>query len=439
MSIENNKPSALNVARRPKVVVVGAGFGGLEAAKALARATVDVTVIDRRNFHLFQPLLYQVATAVLPPSEIAWPIRSVFAGRSNVEVVMLDIDRIDIEGGFVAGGAITVSFDYLVVATGATHAYFGHDTWASFAPGLKTVADAQKIRERLLRAFERAELTDDPAVRARLMTAVVVGGGATGVEMAGAIAELTRGSFVHEFRRVDPRMSRIILIEAGSRILPGFQERLASVAHQSLEKLGVEVYTDLPVTECDASGVSAGARRFDAETVVWAAGVKASPAATWLKADADGVGRVKVDEALSLPGASHIFVIGDTATIAMPDGKSVPGVAPAAKQMGIYVGRRIAKQVAGKGNLPPFRYRHQGDLATIGRSSAIVSLGRLKLSGLVGWLAWCFVHILFLIDFRSRIIVSINWMWSFFTMRRGARIIVDGGHVSDKPPCDPPY
>jgi len=433
MSIENNRPSTSNVARRPKVVVVGAGFGGLEAAKVLARAPVDVTVIDRRNFHLFQPLLYQVATAVLPASEIAWPIRSVFAGRSNVEVVMLEIDRIDIERGFVAGGAVTISFDYLVVATGATHAYFGHETWAPFAPGLKTVADAQKIRERLLRAFERAELIDDPAGRARLMTIVVVGGGATGVEMAGAIAELTRGSFAHEFRRADPRTSRIILIEAGSRILPDFQERLASVARKSLEKLGVEVCTNLPVTECDASGVSAGTRRFDAETVVWAAGVKASPAATWLKAEADHVGRVKVEDVLSLPGASHIFVIGDTATIAMQSGKSVPGVAPAAKQMGIYVGQRIADLVAGKVNLPSFRYRHQGDLATIGRSSAIVSLGRLKLSGLLGWLGWCFVHILFLIDFRSRLIVSINWIWSFFTMRRGARIIVDGGHASDKP------
>ena len=426
MSIENSKPSTPSFTRRPRVIVVGGGFGGVEAAKILARAPVDVTLIDRRNYHLFQPLLYQIATAVLPPSVVAWPIRSIFAGRPNVEVVMLEIDRIDCERGLVAGGPVTVPFDYLVVATGATHAYFGHDSWAFFAPGLKTVSDADKIRERLLRAFERAELIDDPTARARLMTAVVVGGGATGVEMAGAIAELTRSSFVNEFRRADPRKSRTILIEAGPRILPAFQEPLAVLARRSLEKLGVEVYVNLAVTECDGSGVSAGDKRFDAETVVWAAGVKASPAATWLTAAADRVGRVKVDEYLSVPGAPHIFVIGDTASIVMPDGKPVPGVAPAAKQMGTYVGQRIADLVAGKGNLPPFRYHHQGDLATIGRSSAIVSMGRLKLSGMAGWLTWCLAHIFFLIGFRSRLIVSITWIWNFFTMRRGARIIEDG-------------
>jgi NADH:ubiquinone reductase (H+-translocating) len=433
MSIENSEPSTSSIPRRPRVVVVGGGFGGVEATKALARAPVDVTLIDRRNYHLFQPLLYQIATAVLPPSVVAWPIRSIFAGQPNVEVVMLEIDRIDCDRGLVAGGSVTVPFDYLVVATGATHAYFGHDAWASFAPGLKTVSDAGRIRERLLRAFEQAELIDDPVARARLMTAVVVGGGATGVEMAGAIAELTRSSFVNEFRRVDPRKSRTILIEAGPRILPAFQEPLAELAHRSLEKLGVEVYVKLAVTECDSLGVSAGDKRFDAETVVWAAGVKASPAAAWLGAAADGVGRVKVDEYLSVPDAPHVFVIGDTASLAMPDGKPVPGVAPAAKQMGTYVGHRIAELVAGKGNLPPFRYHHQGDLATIGRSSAIVSMGKLKLSGMIGWLTWCLAHIFFLIGFRSRIIVSITWIWNFFTMKRGARIIEEGelsGHDS---------
>lgn len=406
---------------RPHVVVVGAGFGGLEAVRALRDAAADVTLLDRRNFHLFQPLLYQVATAALSPGDIAWPIRSIFARQKNVRVLMMEVTAIDPDRRTITDGTSTIGYDYLILATGATHAYFGHDDWAPFAPGLKTIADARGLRERLLIAFEEAELAADVADRRSPVKVVVVGGGATGVEMAGAIAELTHRTLAHEFRGTDPARTEVILIEAGKRILPAFPEDLAAIAQESLEHMGVAVHTGLAVTSCDAAGVTTADRRIDAAMIVWAAGVKASPAARWLGVDSDRAGRTRVQADLSVPGRPEIFVVGDTAVLAEP----IPGVAPAAKQMGAHAGRRVAASILGAPAPVPFRYRHQGDLATIGRNSAIVSYRGLKLSGRLGWLFWSLVHILFLVGFRSRLIVAVNWLWSYLTLQRSVRLISD--------------
>ncbi len=411
--------------QRPRVVIAGAGFGGIEAAKALARAPVDVTIIDRQNHHCFQPLLYQVATAALSPADVAWPIRHIFRRQKNATVLMADVRGVDTAQRVVGADPVEIPYDYLVLATGATHSYFGHDDWAEAAPGLKRIEDATRIRRRILIAFERAELTSDEAERRRLLTFVVVGAGATGVEMAGAIAEVARQTLAMDFRNIDPRTARIVLIEAGPRVMPTFPENLSDYVRTTLAAKGVEVMTDTRVTGCDMRGVDTDRGRIDAGTVIWAAGVVASPAARWLGAEPDRAGRIKVGPDLSVPGHAEIFAVGDTAAVADAQGRPVPGVAPAAKQMGRYVGRLIAARIAGEPSPPPFRYRHQGDLATVGRNAAVVKLGRLELRGFLGWLFWGLVHVYFLVEVRERFIVAFTWLWEYLTFQRGARLITE--------------
>ena len=407
--------------RRPQVVVVGAGFAGLEACRALADADVNVTLVDIQNHHCFQPLLYQVATAALSPADIAWPIRAIVRQQKNIVVLMTRVTGVDVQNRRVQTTDLELGYDYLVLATGATHSYFGHDDWAPFAPGLKRIADATEIRRRFLLAFERAELAADEAERRRLLNFVIVGGGATGVEMAGAIAEVARRTLQHDFRRIDPRDSRIILIEAGQRVLPTFPQKLSDYALRSLEKMGVEVQLGRQVTGCDARGVSVNGGRIEAATVIWAAGVVASPAATWIGAEHDRAGRIKVNADLSVPGHPEIFAAGDTALVV--DSPPIPGIAPAAKQMGHYVGEVIAARVQGSRAPSPFVYHHLGDLATIGRKSAVVKLGPLQLTGFAGWVFWSVVHIYFLIGLRRRFIVALQWLWSYITFQRGVRLI----------------
>jgi NADH:ubiquinone reductase (H+-translocating) len=409
--------------KRPQVVIVGAGFGGLEACRALAGIDVDVTLVDAQNHHCFQPLLYQVATAALSPGDIAWPIRAIVRGQKNVRVIMAQVTGIDAEARRVHTAELDLPYDYLVLATGATHSYFGHDDWAPFAPGLKHISDATEIRRRFLLAFERAEVVEDKTEQARLLTFVIVGGGATGVEMAGAIAEVARRTLQHDFRRIDPRTSRIVLIEAGPRLLPTFPQALSDYARRSLQAMGVEVELNRKVIGCDAHGVTLDGGRLEAATVIWAAGVVASPAAKWLDAPRDGAGRIKVNPDLSVPGHNEIFAIGDTALVVQKDGRPVPGIAAAAKQMGHYLGGVIAARAAGRPAPGPFVYRHLGDLATIGRKSAVVKLGAFQLTGFLGWLFWSAVHIYFLIGLRNRFVVALNWLWSYLTFQRGARLI----------------
>jgi NADH:ubiquinone reductase (H+-translocating) len=408
---------------RPQVVIAGAGFGGLEASRALAKVEVDVTLIDAYNHHCFQPLLYEVATAALSPADIAWPIRAIVREQKNVRVIMARVTAINVVARSVHTTEIDLRYDYLVLATGATHSYFGHDDWAPFAPGLKHIADATEIRRRFLLAFERAEVVEDETERARLLTFVIIGGGATGVEMAGAIAEVARQTLQHDFRRIDPRTSRIVLIEAGPRLLPAFPEALSDYARRSLEGMGVEVALNRQVTGCDAQGVALDGGRIEAATVIWAAGVVASPAAQWIGAEHDRAGRIKVNPDLSVPKWPEIFAVGDTATVAEPDGRLVPGIAPAAKQMGRYVGGVIAARLNVRPAPAPFVYHHVGDLATIGRKSAVVKLGLLQLTGFPGWLFWSAIHIYFLIGMRRRFIVALNWLWRYMTFQRGARLI----------------
>ena len=410
--------------QRPKVVIVGAGFGGIEAATALSRVAVDVILLDRQNHHCFQPLLYQVATAALSPAEIAWPIRHMLRQQRNATVFMTEAEAVDLTARFVETNAGPISYDYLVVATGATHSYFGHDDWAKFAPGLKRIEDATRIRRSILLAFEQAELAGNDAERQRLLTFVIVGGGATGVEMAGAIAEIARQTLAYDFRRIDPRNSRIILLEAGPRVIPTLPEDLSQYAERALTRMGVDVRTSTRVIGCDACGVDADHGRIDASTIIWAAGVVASPAASWLGAAHDRAGRVLVRPDLSVPDHPEVFVIGDAAAIHGDDGEPVPGVAPAAKQMGNYVGRLIAARLAGK-SLPAFRYRNLGELATIGRRAAVVKFGRLHLKGFIGWLFWSFAHIYFLIGVKNRFIVAFTWLWDYLTFQRGARLITE--------------
>jgi NADH:ubiquinone reductase (H+-translocating) len=417
------EPSMKQPNKRPLVVIIGAGFGGLEACRALAKAAVDVTLIDAQNHHCFQPLLYQVATAALSPGDIAWPIRAIVRGQKNVRVIMAQVTAIDVAARRVHTAELDLDYDYLVLATGSTHSYFGHDEWAPFAPGLKHIADATEIRRRLLLAFERAEVVDDKAEQARLLTFVIVGGGATGVEMAGAIAEVARGTLQHDFRRIDPRTSRIVLIEGGPRLLPTFPQALSDYARRSLQAMGVEVELNRMVIGCDAHGVTLNGGRIEAGTVVWAAGVVASPAAKWINAERDGAGRIRVKPDLSVPGHEEIFAVGDTALVLRADGRPVPGIAPAAKQMGHYAGGVIAARAGGRAAPAPFSYRHLGDLATIGRKSAVVKLGVLQLTGFLGWVFWSAVHIYFLIGLRNRFVVALNWMWSYLTFQRGARLI----------------
>jgi len=411
--------------KRPKVVIVGAGFGGIEAAKALKRAPVDITLIDRTNHHTFQPLLYQVATAALSPAEVAWPIRHILRGQKNATVLMAEVTGVDLRLKRVElKDADPVDYDQLIIATGATHSYFGHDDWAEYAPGLKRIEDATRIRRRILIGFERAELTNDEAERARLLTFVIVGGGATGVEMAGAIAEIARYTIAKDFRRIDPRKARIILLEAGPRVLPALPSDLSEYAVRALTRMGVEVRTQTRVTSCDARGVDLEGGRIDAGTIIWAAGVVASPAAKWLNAEHDRAGRVTVGPDLSVPNWPDVFVIGDAAAVTDATGKPLPGVAPTAKQMGRYVGRVIVARLDGN-TLPPFRYRHPGDLATVGRRAAVVKMGPLHLKGFLGWLFWGVAHIYFLIGLRYRFIVAFTWLWDYLTFQRGARLITE--------------
>ncbi|MFL4983083.1 MAG: NAD(P)/FAD-dependent oxidoreductase [Xanthobacteraceae bacterium] len=405
------------------MVIVGAGFGGMEAARALARSPVEVVIIDEKNHHCFQPLLYQVATAALSPADIAWPIRSMLRRQDNARVMLARVIAVDRAQRIVRTDSVPVPYDYLVLATGATHYYFGHDEWAKFAPGLKHIEDARRIRRRILLAFERAELAESEDERRRLMTFAIVGGGPTGVEMAGAIAEVARHALRSDFRRIDPKTSRIVLLEAGPRLLPSFPERLARYAQSTLEQMGVEVLTSARVTGCDENGVQLGNERIEVSTSIWAAGVIASSAASWVDAERDRNGRVKVLPNLSIDGAPDIFAIGDTALVLDKDEHPVPGIAPAAKQMGQYVGRLIDARVRGKPEPPPFAYRHYGELATIGRKAAVVKLGRICLTGFVGWLFWSVAHIYFLIGVRNRLVVAFTWLWSYLTLQRGARLI----------------
>jgi NADH dehydrogenase len=404
---------------RKQVVIIGAGFGGLEAARALKNAPVDVTVADRHNHHTFQPLLYQVATAVISPADIAWPVRSILRRQLNASVVMCSIKSIDTKARVVRAESLNLPYDYLVLATGVTHSYFGHDDWQIAAPGLKTLTDATKIRSRILLSFERAETAQTERDRRRLLTFVVVGGGPTGVEMAGAITEIARHALRYDFRHIDPRSSRILLIEGGPRILPTFSEKLAAYADRSLRKMGVEIMTGAMVTECRRDGVSLGEKRIESEAIVWAAGVVAGPAANWIGAEQDRAGRIKVEPDLSVPGHPEIFAVGDTAVLPNP----IPGIAPAAKQMGRYVGKLIAARIAGAKEVKPFVYRHAGDLTTIGRKSAVVKLHRVELTGFIGWLFWSVAHIYFLIGIRNRFVIAITWLWSYITYQRGARLI----------------
>jgi NADH:ubiquinone reductase (H+-translocating) len=406
-----------------KVVIVGAGFGGIEAVKSLSRSTVEVTVIDRQNHHCFQPLLYQVATAALSPADVAWPIRHILRKQKNATVLMAEVRAVDTGKRLVQIDSMSIPYDYLVLATGATHSYFGHDEWAEVAPGLKRIEDATRIRRRILIAFERAELATDATERHRLLTFAIVGGGPTGVEMAGAISEVARQSLAIDFRRIDPAAARIVLLEAGPRIMPTMPENLSDYVRRTLAKKGVEVMTSSRVMSCDAHGVELEHGRLDAETIIWAAGVVASPAARWLDAERDRAGRVKVGVDLSVPSHPDIFIVGDTA--AVTDQPGIPGTAPPAKQMGRYVGRLIAARVAGGPSPPPFRYRDLGDLATIGRGAAVVKLGRIELTGFVGWLFWSVVHIYFLITARDRFIVAFTWLWDYVTFQRGARLITE--------------
>lgn len=417
--------AAGRVDHRPHVVILGAGFGGLNAAIGLRSTPVDVTVVDRRNYHLFQPLLYQVATAGLSPAQIAMPIRRVLSRQKNATVLMEKVEGVDTASQTVITENRRIPYDFLVVATGARHAYFGHDEWEADAPGLKTIPDATEIRGRILAAFERAEATDDPYLRADLLTFVVVGGGPTGVELAGAIVELARKAIVHDFRNIDSASARVILVEAGERILPSFPEELSAKAKRQLERLGVEVRLGAAVTRCDRDGVSlANGHEISAASVLWAAGVMASRAAKWLDVPADRAGRVVVDERLHVPGRNGVYVIGDTAAVKGTGGRPVPGVAPAAKQMGRYVARLIKNKLSGTA-VEPFRYRDYGNLATIGRKAAVADLGWLHLSGFFAWLLWSFAHLFFLVGFRNRLVVFLDWAWAYATFDRGARLITD--------------
>jgi len=420
----------MNEKRAPHLVVVGAGFGGLQLIHDLRNVDVRITLIDQRNHHLFQPLLYQVATTILATSEIAWPIRHLFKDRKEVTTLLGTVTDVDTEHRQVLlENGTEISYDMLVLATGARHAYFGNDQWEALAPGLKALEDATTIRRRLLLAFERAERESDEAKRQALLTFAIVGGGPTGVELAGIIAELAKQTIWPEFRNIDTRQTRVMLLEAGPRILAAFPEDLSSYALKALEKLGVEVRLGIPVKDITAEGVTVGEDFIPCRTAIWAAGVAASPAATWLNAESDRAGRVKVLSNLNVPGHGDIFVIGDTAWVEGPDGKPVPGIAPAAKQQGAYVAKVIKSRIEGKTPPKPFRYKHQGNLATIGRGAAVVDMGRFKLKGLIAWWFWGIAHIFFLIGTRSRAAVAWSWLWTYISGQHSARLITQGKPV----------
>jgi NADH dehydrogenase, FAD-containing subunit len=417
-------------ASSPRVVILGGGFGGLAAARRLADAAVRITLVDRRNHHLFQPLLYQVATASQAAPSIAAPLRQILRRQRNLTVLLDEVTGIDLVARRVQCAHGALDYDFLVVATGATHAYFGHDEWERYAPGLKTLDDAFLIRRRVLLAFEHAERETDPARRQAWLNFVVVGGGSTGVELAGTLIELARHTLSREFRRSDPRHASVRLIEAGPRLLTAYDPILSDKARRQLERLGVEVHTGDAVTDIDANGVKLGEHLLPARTVLWAAGVAASPIGRLLGTALDRAGRVQVLPDLSLPGHPEVFVVGDLAGIAQSNGKPVPGVAPAAKQMGRHVGTVILECLHGNGERRTFSYRDDGSLATIGRLAAVAQFGKLKLSGFLAWSVWLLAHIYFLIGFRNRLVVMLDWAWAYWTHQRHARI-VSGDDIPD--------
>ena len=421
-----------NSISHPKVVIIGAGFGGLAAALQLAREPVEIVIIDRQNHHLFQPLLYQVATAALSPADIAAPIRSIVRKFDNISVLLdtvTDIHRDRQQVETQAGRHI--DYDYLIVATGATHNYFGNDEWQRFAPGLKRIEDATDLRRRTLLAFERAENEEDPERRAALMTFVIIGAGPTGVEMAGAVAELTRHTLTRDFRRIQTEDARILLVDNGERILRSFPEALSEKAHRSLQGMGVELLLNANVDAIEHEGIRIGRQCIPTRTVIWSAGVKASPVGQWLDAKTDRAGRVVVNASLQLPEDQAIYVIGDTSSHKSPDGHITPGLAPAAKQQGQYVARHLKARLRQLPLPVPFQYRDFGQMATIGRHSAICDFGRWQLSGYLGWWLWGLAHIYFLISFRNRLLVAANWLWSYLTFGRGIRLIT--GDIQAEP------
>jgi NADH dehydrogenase len=425
-------------AGRPRVVIVGAGFAGLSAARGLDGAAVDVTVIDRHNYHLFQPLLYQVATAGLSPADIASPIRAILGRQKNASVVLADVSSVDTAQREVVAEGRRIPYDTLILATGARHGYFGRDEWAAHAPGLKTIDDATVLRRHILLAFEKAETEPDPDAQRALLTFVVIGGGPTGVEMAGAIAELARRALSRDFRAIDPRSARILLVEAADRVLTPFDPSLSEAARKALTELGVETRFGRPVTGVDDGGVSLGAERIDARTVIWAAGVMASPAGRWLGVATDRAGRVPVGPDLTLPGHPDIFVLGDTASAAGPNDRPLPGVAPVAKQQGEYAAKLIRARLAGRA-IAPFKYRDYGSMATIGRRRAVAELFGLKFTGTVAWVLWSLVHVYYLIGFRNRLSVVMNWIWSYLTFHGGTRLItgITGSRMPAMEAMDP--
>ncbi|MGH6908874.1 MAG: NAD(P)/FAD-dependent oxidoreductase [Phenylobacterium sp.] len=418
----STEPSA-----RHRVVILGLGFGGLSAAMDLAGAPVDITLIDRRNHHLFQPLLYQVATASLSTSDIAWPIRFLMERRPEVTTLLAEVTDVDVAARQVLlSEGPAVPYDTLIIATGAQHAYFGHDEWEPFAPGLKTLEDATTLRRHILLAFERAEIETDPQARTALLTFVIIGAGPTGVELAGTIAELAQDTLPRDFRNIDTRGARVVLIEAGPRVLSGFAEDLATYAQRSLEEIGVEVVLNKPVSDCTADGVVFGGERLAARTIIWAAGVMSSPAAAWLDGPADRAGRLQVLSDLTAPGHPEIFVLGDAVTVAGPDGNPVPGIAPAAKQQGKHVARTIKLRLRGETDARPFRYHHAGSLAQIGKRKAVIDFGVVKLRGSLAWWIWGIAHIYFLIGLRNRLAIALSWLWIYTRNQRSARLITQG-------------
>ncbi len=415
----------------PQIVVVGAGFGGLAVVQGLRHAPCAITVIDRRNHQVFQPLLYQVATASLSPSDIAPPVRAMLRDQPNVRVMLADVTGVDTAAKSVLLGPTRIPYDWLVLATGARHSYFGHDDWAPFAPGLKSIEDSTAIRRRLLLAFEEAENSTDPDDRRHWLTFVIVGGGPTGVELAGAIAELAHTGLLGEFKEIDPATARVVLIQAGKRLLPAFPETLSDAAERDLQRLGVEVQLDRRVEKVDADGVVVSGQTLQARTVLWAAGVMASPAAHWLGVEPDRSGRVPAGPDLSVPARPGVFVVGDTARSLAWNGKEVPGLAPAAKQAGAYVAKVIRAALAGRPQPPPFRYRHFGSLATIGRQSAVADFGWIRLRGAIAWWLWGGAHIAFLVGGQNRIVVLVQWAWAYLTYQRSTRLIT--GPAPDEP------
>ena len=408
------------------VVVIGAGFGGIQTVHHLKHKNVRITLIDQHNYHLFQPLLYQVATALLAPSEIAWPIRNLVRKRTDITTLLATVTDVDKDNKKVLlENGESISYDTLVISTGASHAYFGNDEWSKYAPGLKVLEEATSIRHKILIAFERAEFETDKVKQEALLTFVIVGGGPTGVELAGTIAELAHHTLSKEFRHFDSKTTRVVLVEASSRILSSFSESLSSYAQKALENLGVEVQLGNPVSTCDENGVNIGSERLNSKTILWAAGVQASPAANWLNVEADNANRVIVEPDLTIPNYSDVFVIGDTAAIKDKNGHQIPGIAPAAKQQGSYVAGQIKARLQGKKLTHPFQYRSYGQMATIGKRAAVFEIGRLKFHGWPAWWLWGITHIYFLIGVRNRMSVALSWLWIYFKGDRGARLITN--------------